>query len=771
MAALAGSRAAAQEAAAAADLTQLSMSGEQGDYIGGPVAYSYKPEDGTFGVSASDRTGDGQPDYLTVSFNGIGTNGHWWYLNFGTNQAGKNLTPGLYTNAERAPFASAGHPGLDIYGDGRGCNTLTGSFRVLEIEVNPSNTLQVLRFTASFEQHCEGGSAALLGTIYYNYSGSSPTHSIAGRLAESNGTGTPGVQVALNGSQTTTTTTDSNGNYSFPNLIEGGNFRVVPAQGANYVVSPQSATVRDLSADSAANFTAVPLYSISGTVTNSSGAAITGAAVTLSGAGATATAFTDNSGAYTFTGLRADGNYTVTPSRTHYGFTPPSSTFNTLSGNTTANFVGTLLTHTISGRVIDNLGVGVSGATVNLSGTIASTAATDANGNYSFPNLTAGGNYTVTPVMKYLTFSPPSTSFFDLSGNWGNVNFTGTRATYALSGVVLDNNGNPLSGVLLTLGGTRSGTTVTNASGNYSLTALPAGGNYTVSPAKWNYVFSPASRESNDLSGNRTLNYVGTQDAAQFFVRQHYLDFLGREPDAAGLAFWTGEINGCGADAACAEVKRINVSAAFFLSIEFQNTGYLVERMYKVAYGDMTETSTALVVPIIRRAEFVQDAPLISADVVVNVGDWAAKLEANKAAYAQAFVQRQRFTDIYGALTPSQLVDKFNQNAGGVLTDVEKTSLVNELTADNTVAGRASVLRRVAENAELDRREKNRAFVLMEYYGYLRRNPNDAPEAGLNFAGWKFWLDKLNQFNGNYIEAEMVKAFITSDEYRKRFGQ
>jgi len=60
--------------------------------------------------------------------------------------------------------------------------------------------------------------------------------------------------------------------------------------------------------------------------------------------------------------------------------------------------------------------------------------------------------------------------------------------------------------------------------------------------------------------------------------------------------------------------------------------------------------------------------------------------------------------------------------------------------------------------------------VLMQYFGYLRRNPNDAPEAGLDFTGYNFWLDKLNQFNGNFISAEMVKAFISSGEYRQRFG-
>ncbi|HYY96490.1 MAG TPA: hypothetical protein VE713_18440, partial [Pyrinomonadaceae bacterium] len=69
------------------------------------------------------------------------------------------------------------------------------------------------------------------------------------------------------------------------------------------------------------------------------------------------------------------------------------------------------------------------------------------------------------------------------------------------------------------------------------------------------------------------------------------------------------------------------------------------------------------------------------------------------------------------------------------------------------------------------RREGNRAFVLMEYFGYLRRNPNEAPEPTLDFQGYNFWLSKLNSFNGNFVQAEMVKAFITSIEYRQRFGQ
>jgi hypothetical protein len=84
-------------------------------------------------------------------------------------------------------------------------------------------------------------------------------------------------------------------------------------------------------------------------------------------------------------------------------------------------------------------------------------------------------------------------------------------------------------------------------------------------------------------------------------------------------------------------------------------------------------------------------------------------------------------------------------------------------------AKRAQVLRSVAENAMLQQRESDRAFVLMQYFGYLRRNPDDAPDS--DYTGYDFWLSKLNQFGGNYVEAEMVKAFISSIEYRQRFGQ
>jgi len=274
---------------------------------------------------------------------------------------------------------------------------------------------------------------------------------------------------------------------------------------------------------------------------------------------------------------------------------------------------------------------------------------------------------------------------------------------------------------------------------------------------------------------------------AQFFVRQHYIDFLNREPDQSGLNFWSSEITNCGADAACIDLKRANVSAAFFLSIEFQQTGYLVERMYKVAYGEVDGVSTlgcpaacggnathTLKVPIVRFNEFLVDGQQVGRGVVFGDPGADQLLENNKAAFALDFVSRFRFSSAYATtLTPAQFVDALFTNGGVTPSAADRTAAINEFgvagnTADTAARGRA--LRRVAENTLVDNAERNKAFVLMQYFGYLRRDPNTAPEPGLNYTGYDFWLSKLLQFNGNYIAAEMVRAFITSFEYRQRFG-
>jgi hypothetical protein len=143
------------------------MQSQPGDYIGQGQNYLYDATNALFSAQAYDRTGDGLGDYMTVHVR-TPDYSHWWYLTFGTNQLGTNLVQGTYTGAQRAPFAGAGHPGLDVYGDGRGCNTLTGSFQVEEAVFDYSGgSPRLVRFAASFEQHCEGMAPALTGTIQF----------------------------------------------------------------------------------------------------------------------------------------------------------------------------------------------------------------------------------------------------------------------------------------------------------------------------------------------------------------------------------------------------------------------------------------------------------------------------------------------------------------------------------------------------------------------------------------------------------------------------
>ncbi|MDQ1637861.1 MAG: trimeric autotransporter adhesin [Pyrinomonadaceae bacterium] len=281
------------------------------------------------------------------------------------------------------------------------------------------------------------------------------------------------------------------------------------------------------------------------------------------------------------------------------------------------------------------------------------------------------------------------------------------------------------------------------------------------------------------ITDNESVNGNNPIDQANFFVRLHYVDFLNREPDASGLAFWSNQITECQQPGATcnAAVRRINVSAAFFLSIEFQETGYLVERLYKTAYGDASGTSNfgpthQVAVPIIRLTEFLPDTQEIGRGLVVGQTGWEQVLENNKVAFILQFVQRSRFTSAFPTtLTPAEFVDLLFAKAGVTPSAAERTSIINEFSGAGTsanTAARGRAFRRVAENSTLNQAEKNKAFVLMQYFGYLRRNPNDPQDT--DYSGYDFWLTKLNQFDGNFVNADMVQAFIDSGEYRGRFG-
>lgn len=335
-----------------------------------------------------------------------------------------------------------------------------------------------------------------------------------------------------------------------------------------------------------------------------------------------------------------------------------------------------------------------------------------------------------------------------------------------ISGTVTNNGGAPVAGVVVRLGGSGTDFTITDAAGHYEFDNLNPDGFYTVTPSRVDLSFAPSSRAIS-LAGNRaeavftaTANVrpgANPLDMPEFFVRQQYVDFLNREPDATGFKFWTNEINKCGANQSCIEQQRVNVSAAYFLSTEFQQTGYLAYRTQLAGFGSFP-----------RYADFLRDAQMIGQGVVVGQPGYQDKLEANIQRFMASFVARADFIAQYPLeQTAQQFVSTLNANTGNALSTDETTALVAAL--DNHRLTRAEILRRVSENDNFKKQQFTRAFVLMQYFGYLRRNPDATPD--MNLEGYNFWLRKLDSFGGDYNQAEMVKAFVNSTEYRRRFVQ
>src|SRR6185295_76605 len=325
----------------------------------------------------------------------------------------------------------------------------------------------------------------------------------------------------------------------------------------------------------------------------------------------------------------------------------------------------------------------------------------------------------------------------------------------------------------LTLSGSGAGQGFGSASllipGNSSLIGQSFFGRWYIkdAAAAGGVAASPAFRFT--VFGDTSSITTNAIDDTNTFVVQNYRDFLNREPDSSGLSFWSSQITQCGTNASCIESARVNTSGAFFLSIEFRDSGYLVYRFYKSAFGNLPNAP----VPV-RLSDFLPDAQQIGQGVIVNQTGWQTVLETNKQAYANAFVQRSQFTAAFPtSMSPGTFVDTLFANAGVTPASADRSAAIAEFgtaTTTSDTGARARALRRVAENSTLAQQEFNRAFVLMQYFGYLRRNPNDAPEATLDFTGYNFWLNKLNTFNGNFVAAEMVKAFLASNEYRRRFG-
>jgi hypothetical protein len=262
----------------------------------------------------------------------------------------------------------------------------------------------------------------------------------------------------------------------------------------------------------------------------------------------------------------------------------------------------------------------------------------------------------------------------------------------------------------------------------------------------------------NDVAGEQNPIF-GTD----FFIRQQYLDFLSREPDTQGFINWQSLLNGCpnpfNIDPASTShtCDRVTVSANFFLSAEFQLKGAYVFRFYKLALNRL---------PLY--TEFSPDTASVT-------GATSAEVFQKKAAFANSFVQRQEFAGLYGGLDNTAFVnalmdryalssvttpDPLNPDGSTKIT-MTRADMINRLNGSGSALTRAQVVRAIADSDEVGSREFNSAFVAMQYFGYLRRDPDTG--------GYNNWLTYLNTHPGD--SRTMVVGFVTSGEYFQRFGQ
>jgi hypothetical protein len=344
-------------------------------------------------------------------------------------------------------------------------------------------------------------------------------------------------------------------------------------------------------------------------------------------------------------------------------------------------------------------------------------------------------------AVEMLTQSP-----YQLRGGfwYATLGSTPTAADGNVRGHIVDSSGQPIAGVAIRMNGTQLRIAITDANGNYSFDNVETNGFYTVTPSRTNYTFSPANRSFSLLGVHTEASFTATAngdhanaiDTTEFFVRQQYLDFLGREPDPLGFTGWVNTINNCGAgDTSC---DRVHVSEMFFRSQEFQQRGYFIYRFYSAALGRKPDY-----------AEFTPDIARVSGFLTND------QLEAAKTAFANDFVSRPLFSQ-YNSLNNIAYVDALMNTAGMTLSN--RQALIDSLNAGTLT--RAQALRQIAESGEVYGAYYHQAFVVMEYFGYLRRDPD------------ALYLNWISVLDANPADSRhMVEGFANATEYRNRFKQ
>ncbi|MFC1539087.1 SUMF1/EgtB/PvdO family nonheme iron enzyme [Candidatus Latescibacterota bacterium] len=380
---------------------------------------------------------------------------------------------------------------IQNFSDGRSVYTGTETQKVLS---DKSDGTYYYRIMATNEYNVSSGWSETKSVVV----DSTPTpFTISGTIA-----GGDGATVTLSGNASDTQIAGVDGSFSFT-VSQGGTYTITPTK-TDYTINPESQIFTNVTANQTANFTASyspNLYSISGFVTGADSVL-----VTLSG-DASGSLEVDNGGSYVFT-VAEGGNYSITPSKIGYMFQPIAQTFLSISSDQTQNFTATEIppnTYTISGTVS-----GADGVTMTLSGDKSEIMAVNDGAAYSFL-VDQGGNYTVTPSKTGYTFTPASKNFTDVNSNQTQ-NFTATEipaTTYTISGTITG-----ADGVTVTLSGDDSDIQIVTADGgSYSFT-VEENGNYTITPSKTGYTFTPSSQTFNNITSNQILNFTATEIVA-----------------------------------------------------------------------------------------------------------------------------------------------------------------------------------------------------------------------------------------------------------------